>query len=163
MRKAISLFLVFSVLALSGDLFAKERKGADLIIKKIDGQQVRGRLIAVKENSPLLLDRESGADVSVNIGEISTIKKSLWGNGLLLGSLIDAGFGTVATPGDSGIGWYAIGALGGALAGSLIGLIIASAGSGGINEKIHFKGKSDSEIKEILEKLRKNARVRNAR
>ena len=92
MRKAISLFLVFSILVLSAPLTAKERKGADLIIQKKDGTQVRGELIAVKENSLLLLDRESGADVTVDIGAIRVIKikkKSKLlkgaGNGLLIG------------------------------------------------------------------------------
>ena len=50
MRKTISLFLMFSVLSLSVPLTAKERKGADLIVQKTGGQQVRGELIAVKEN-----------------------------------------------------------------------------------------------------------------
>ena len=64
MLQFISLLLVFSILALSGNLFAKEKRGADLIIQKKDGQHVRGELIAVKKNSLLLLDRESGADVT---------------------------------------------------------------------------------------------------
>ena len=67
MKKFISLFLMFSILTLSIPLTAKERKGADLIIQKIDGQQVRGEFIAVKENSLLLLDRDTGADVTVDI------------------------------------------------------------------------------------------------
>ena len=60
MKKSISLFLMFSILSLSVNMFAKERKGADLIIQKVDGQQVRGELIAVKQTSLLLLERESG-------------------------------------------------------------------------------------------------------
>jgi hypothetical protein len=71
MKKFTDLFLVFCILALSGNLFAKERKGADLIIQKKEGQQVRGELIAVKENSLLLLERESGADMPVDIGDVS--------------------------------------------------------------------------------------------
>jgi hypothetical protein len=42
MRKIIALFLVFSVLSFSMNLIAKENGGADLIIQKKDGQQVRG-------------------------------------------------------------------------------------------------------------------------
>jgi hypothetical protein len=45
MRKFTALILVFSVLLLSGNLFAKERKGADLYIQKKDGQYERGELI----------------------------------------------------------------------------------------------------------------------
>jgi len=70
MRKFIALFMVFSILSLSGNLIAKERRGAELMVDKKDGQQVRGELIAVKQDSLLLLERESGADVSVDIEEI---------------------------------------------------------------------------------------------
>lgn len=44
MKKYISLFLVASILLVSGNLFAKHRRGADLIIQKTDGTQVRGEL-----------------------------------------------------------------------------------------------------------------------
>ena len=64
MKKLISLFLVVSVLLLSGNMFAQERKGAEGIIQRTDGTQVRSELIAVKENSLLLMERESGADVT---------------------------------------------------------------------------------------------------
>jgi hypothetical protein len=79
MKKFISLFLVVSILLLSMPLKAKERKGADLIIQKTDGTQVRSELIAVKENSLLLLERDSGAHVSKviwrdNIGVVSEKK-----------------------------------------------------------------------------------------
>jgi hypothetical protein len=47
MKKFISLFLVFSILLLSGNIFPKERKGAELIIQKLDGQQAKGELIAM--------------------------------------------------------------------------------------------------------------------
>ena len=51
MKKAISLFLVFSLITLSIPLVAKEKKGADLIIQRLDGTQVRGELITFKEFS----------------------------------------------------------------------------------------------------------------
>ena len=35
MKKFISLFLVFSILLLSGNLFAKEKRGANIAIYKI--------------------------------------------------------------------------------------------------------------------------------
>lgn len=87
MRKAISLFLVLSTLAFSMPLSAKEKKGADLIIQKTNGIQVRGELIAVKLNSLILRDRESGAGVSVDIRNIRVLKikkksKTLLGAGV---------------------------------------------------------------------------------
>ena len=94
--KFISLFLVFSLLVLTGDLLAKERRGARLLITKKDGQQIKGELIAVKESSLLLKEAESGADVSVDIGEIEVIKigkksKLLLGGGI--GLIIGGGAG----------------------------------------------------------------------
>ncbi len=72
-KKFISLFLVFSLVMLSVNLYAKERRGAKLIITKKNGQQVKGELITVKPNSLLLLDTE-GKDVSVGIADIKVIK-----------------------------------------------------------------------------------------
>ena len=75
--KFVLLFLIFSLVALSGNLYAKN-KGAELVVQKIDGTQVRGELIAVKEESLLLLNSE-GEDVSVDINDVrvvSIFKKS---------------------------------------------------------------------------------------
>ena len=175
MKKFISLFLVFSILALSGNMFAKERKGADLIIQKKDGTQIRGELIAVKQTSLLLLERESGGDVSINIADIKVIrivKKSKLllgaGIGLLCGAVIGAliGLAEGEDPVKGGVPpplsvedkvlgygfWF------GFSGGSLGGIAGAIAGTDKI---IQLEGKSDSEIQEILEKLRKKARVKN--
>ena len=94
MRKTFAVFLVFSVLMLSGSLFAKEKKGASVEIQKKDGQLVQGELISVKENSLLILDSDSGADVTVfirDISEIRVVKKSkvLLGGGVGFLIIID--------------------------------------------------------------------------
>ena len=60
-KKFISLFLIFSLMMLSANLYAKERRGAKLIITKKDGQRIEGELIAVKPNSLLLLDAQYNA------------------------------------------------------------------------------------------------------
>ena len=73
MKRPVALLLMFSILAFSGNLYA-EKKGADLIIQKTDGTQVRGELIAVKKSSLLLLDRYSGSDVSIDITDIQGIQ-----------------------------------------------------------------------------------------
>ena len=171
MKKFISLFLVFSILALSGNLFAKERRGDELIIQKTDGTQVRGELIAVKQTSLLLLEQDSGADVTVDIGDIGiikTVKKSkLWigaGYEFLIGIVIGAIVGVTLfdDPTSREItaeGWAAIGALVGGGVGLLIGGIIGAASRK--DKTIQIEGKSDSEIQEILEELRKKARVKN--
>jgi hypothetical protein len=172
MRKAISLFLVFSVLSLSVNMFAKERKGADLIILRTDGTQIKGELIAVKENSLLLLGRESGADVAIELQDITVIiivKKKTWKNakkGMLITggiSVVSLGIGALTWGLDTStesilqltsgvLIWIGIGALIGVLTGS----------HEGIDETIQIGGKSNSEIQEILEKFRKNARIKNA-
>jgi len=163
MKKLIALFLVFSILTLSGNIFTKERKGAALIIQKKDGQQVRGELIAVKQNSLLLLDTD-GIDVSVIIEDIKVItvlkkftssKGALYG--FLIGGVIGAALGYTADP-DTPPGRGTTAAIFGLSAG-LLGTLIGVAA--GVNDKIQIEDKSDSEIQEILEKLRKKARVKN--
>ncbi|MGB2763042.1 MAG: hypothetical protein WBC20_01390 [Candidatus Aminicenantaceae bacterium] len=54
MKKFIALFLVFSLVFLYANLFAKEKCGALLVITKKGGEQISGELITVKPNSPLL-------------------------------------------------------------------------------------------------------------
>jgi hypothetical protein len=185
MKKLIYLLLVFSILTLSMPLSAKERKGADLIIQKTDGTQVRGELIAVKQNSLVLMERDSGADVTVDIKDVNIIKivkksKTLaWGGiGLVSGAVIGV-LGGYLSGDDYTIGatrfahtWpgpplsytadekalifgIACGIIGGALGG--IGGAFA-----GADKTIQIEGKSDSEIQEILEKLRKQARIRDS-
>jgi hypothetical protein len=169
MKKFISLFLVFSILLLSGNLFAKERKGADLIIKKTDSRQVMGELIAVKEKSLLLLERDSGADGTVDIGDVEVIrivKKGKAGTGILIGGAIGVFVGYLTYSKPKSEGWFTLdfgpgmnAAVGGIL-GGLIGLVIGA--MAGTDETIQIGGKSDTEIEAELEKLRKKARVRNS-
>ena len=63
-KKFISLFLVFSIMMLSVNLYAK-KLGAELIITKKDGQQIEGKLITVKPNSLLLLNNEGMNDSEI--------------------------------------------------------------------------------------------------
>jgi hypothetical protein len=168
--KSISLFLAVSVLTLSVQLTAKEKKGADLIVQKRDGTQIRGELIAVKENSLLLLERETGADVTVDISDISAathVKKSKLiqgaAYGLLIGGASGAGIAAIFVDWDDNfleglpvIFWGIISAVIGSFFGGSIG---AGAGT---DEKMNFSGRSDAQIEEILEKLRKKARIKNA-
>ena len=72
--KFVSLFLVFSLVALITPVTAKERRGAELLVQKTDGQQIKGELIAVKNTSLLLVDSDSGADVSIDMKDLKWIK-----------------------------------------------------------------------------------------
>jgi hypothetical protein len=169
-KKILAMALVFSLLTCSGYLVAKqylipkERKGAELIVQKKDGQQMKGELIAVKPSSLLLLDSQTGADVSVEIGEIAVIKimkKSKALTGALGGFLIGGGAGYLvayatdkeyATDPDTHVFLYygILGLIAGWIAGEALGR----------DKTIKIEGKSPEEIKAVLEKLRSRARVR---
>lgn len=176
MKKFIASLLVFTTMGLYGNLYAKESRGADLVIQKIDGQQIKGELIAVKQDSLLLKESESGADVSVSLRDTKFItinNKSHaleWGGvGFLLGgasgALIGNAMGDTEQSGSGFRGTFfwetaefkalLIGFIGGVLGAIIGGLVISGQGE----RIIQVEGKSDTEIKKILEELRKKARV----
>jgi hypothetical protein len=168
MKKFTTLLIVFSLVVLSSNLFAKEKQGTNLIIQKSNAQQVRGELIAVKQNSLLLLERESGADVSVDLREIKfiKIKKKLGvlpgaGLGLIIGLGVGHVVGSSMEPKRSIINYAAYGRLIGASIGFISGLLIGGLVFPGGSETIRIGGKSETEIQETLEKLRSKARVKN--
>jgi len=163
-NKLVSLFLVFFLLILSGNLYAK-KQGAKLIITKKDGSQAAGELITVKEKSLLLLNTE-GWDLSVGIADIRDIrilKRSKARTGAGIG-LVIFGLGGMLAPhlGGASDPWYwsQVGVLTGA-AGLIVGAIVG--GLFGIDKKIRFEGMTDSEIRETMDKLRKKARIRDYR
>jgi len=138
-----------------------------LILKK-DGQQLRGELIAVKQDSLIML--VSSLDVAVDIKDIRMIeilKKSKFlkgaGIGFVIGGITGTVFGLLAMEGENSDEWAnffrmlltllaaAEGGGIGFLTGGVIGLLA------GIDKTIEVEGKSDLEIKEILEKLRSRA------
>jgi hypothetical protein len=174
-KKFIALFLVFSLLMINCATLSRleektekrKKHGANLIIQKINGQQVRGELITVKPNSILLLNTE-GRDVSVGIADIKVIRivkksKALLGAGigLVVGVCIGALVGL--TKEGSGFlysgSWTAAFAAAfgicGIPAGALIGGVV------GIDKTIQIEGMTDLEIREALNKLRKKARIRD--
>ena len=166
-NKLIALFLIFSLMMLSANLYAKERRGAKLIVTKKDGQLIEGELITVKPNSLLLLDTE-GKDVSVDIGDVRVIrivKKSKVLQGLGIGLLVGGGSGillgateSAGAEGFEGLGGAVI-ALLGIVGGLLIGGVAGS--SAGKDEAIPIEGKPPAFIEFNLEKLRMKARIRD--
>jgi hypothetical protein len=108
-KKFISVFLIFSLMMFSVNLYAKEKRGAKLLITKKDGGKIEGELIAVKPNSLLLLNTE-GKDVPVYIEEIKVIKIVYKKLGVVGGTLVGA-------LGCAGIGALFAGLYGGILAG----------------------------------------------
>jgi hypothetical protein len=168
------VILSLSLFLFSSDLAARERRGAELVIQKQDGGQMGGELIAVKQNSLLLLDAISNTDVSVAIGDVAIIKifkKSKALIGAVFGLLAGAGVGAISASVHGGNqeedpwaefwgGMYRTSILVLFIsAGTVIGL--AAGAALGKDETIEFQGKSPEEIKSILVKLRKQARIPN--
>ena len=168
MRKIVAVLLVFSLLLLSGSLYA-EKKGAELVVVKLDGKLAIGELITVKKDSLLLMEKESGADISVRVGDINKvtiIKKSKTLLGAGIGFLAGAGIGALGgligwdtwswAPQDTKTKYRVVAGVG-----AIVGLIGATVGALIMSDSktIQIEGKSDSEIKQILEDLRKKARI----
>ncbi len=184
-KKFISLFLAFSLVMLSVNLYAKERRGVTLIIQRKSDQiknirlkdtpgetsaitGIKGELITVKPNSLLLLDAE-GKDVSIDIADIRVItivKKSKVGKGALYGLLIGGVIGVVEGIREGKDGFIfsssELAAMGGLVFGLLGALLGAGIGAAAVKDKtIQIEGMTDSEIKEAMDKLRKKARIRD--
>jgi hypothetical protein len=182
MKKLISLLLIISFLGLHCawyergegiNLEPSQQPGVNLIFWKLDWKQVKGELIAVKENSLLLKELGTGVDVSVDITNIRTItivKNSNLLSGIGFGLIIGAGFGAIIgwggtdESGSSSILYSSNAAENIRAYGILFGLIGAAVGGitgaiAGTDKTIQIEGKSEAEIKTILEDLRKIARV----
>jgi len=166
--KFLSLFLIFSLVILSGNIMAQEKNGAKLVVMKNDGQQVTGELITVKKDSLLLLETETQSDLSVDIKDVNTIKiikkKPMLGmglGGLMLGAVArgvmhsnlekDEDDPAFAPKVHKTFTWAGIGGAIGIVAGAILGM----------NKTIRIQGRSDSEIISALEDLSKKARVPN--
>jgi hypothetical protein len=154
-KKFISLFLVFFLLMLSTNLYSKERRGAKLLITKKNGGKIEGELIAVKEDSLLILTKWIERDVSVDIADVEVItivKKSGFGKGSLYGLLLGgvAGGAVAASaiirsegdtaPGEGILGTSLYVAIGG-LIGFSFGTIIGA--TTGTDKKIQLEGMTD--------------------
>ncbi len=172
-NKSLAFFVVVSLLACPMNLKAKEGKGARLIVQRADGTSVEGELIAVKQASILLLDTNLGVDSAIDIQDIRVIK-IMGESNTLRGGLIGLSVGVLCgyligySQGDDTDGFYIIskpmaGAIGAGIGGALcalIGIGIGKATSG--DKAIQVEGKSDTEIKKIMEGLQKRARIKNA-
>lgn len=167
-KRCMALFLVFSLVVLTGNLMAKE-KGVYVSIQKTDGEIIGGELITVKKDSLLLVSEVDGYDLPVDIAGIDVItvdNKSLMFELGILGFIIGAAArGMMHTQIEKGeveeeatahqVQKVLIPGLIGAGVGAVIGTTF------GINKKIQIRGKSDAEIQAALEKLSKKSREPN--
>ena len=166
-------FIAVVVLSLfcPGNLWAK-RKGAQLQIINLDGDVIEGELLRVKQDSLLVMTSLSNTGAAIKINEIDKImvkRKSKFGKGALWGLLIGgAGGAALGRTWGSNLESEGIGTVPGMVIG---GVVIGAVGAltGGIissislkdYKTIQVKGKSPSEIKEIMKKLHKKARFKN--
>jgi hypothetical protein len=162
----LTLVIVF-LLIYPGNLAAKKR-GAYLVVEKQDGQVIEGELLNVKQNSLLVMTSASGNGVTIDINEIIKIrmkKKLKFMKGVLKGFLIGGGIGTLMALSQKnndqggfvviGPGVYVLtGMVLGTGAGGVVGLLSSN------YKTIRVKGKSPSEIKKIIKKLKKKARFK---
>ncbi len=166
-RRHIALALIVSLILLPAALPAKARQGASVVVARTDGSKVSGELIAVKQDSLVLLS-PIGKDDSVAVADIwaVTIKKpSKAGKGFLYGALIGGVAGGVfgaVTPTDSGYQALAVAVVAfvGAAAGGLIGLGLGAAA--GTDETINFAGLTEVGRSQALDRLRGLARMPEA-
>jgi hypothetical protein len=176
MRKFISLLLAVSFMGINCATYQRgeginlepgQKPGANVEIyktkSKMEGTSwetpdIKGELIAVKENSLLLLDSR-GVDSSVDINELYAIriaKKSKALIGFCIGFVAPAAsWAAMGANIDDGL--YALYSVIIGFPSAVLGAIIGGRLS---RDNIYLiAGKSDEEIKEILEDLRKKARV----
>lgn len=186
MRKLIALFLVISFIVMNCanyergkgiNLEPRKEPGAILVIQKKDGQSLKGELIAIKQNSLLLKEYESRRGITVDMEDIKVIK-IVKNKKIVLGSCIGSaiggtiGVGLTVIPGavekrsledhraESIVGDLTpIYIFWGVILGVLIGGVMGA--FAGTDKTIQIEGKPVAQIKEILNDLRKKARIPN--
>ena len=161
--KLIASALAVSLLILPAGLSAKEKRGADLVVTKIDGSKVSGELIAVKPDSLLLLS--AGMDLSiplVDIRDVRIVRRShalvFAGLGAAAGATAGAFVGVYTGGGDDEAGPASLrgGVIFGAL-GALAGLLADSM----VNSDSHFTvaGKPPDAVAGFWDKLQAYSRM----
>lgn len=155
--RLVASVLIFSFLALPVGLSARERRGANLIVTRLDGSQVSGELIAVKPDSLLLLS--AGSDLSISLVDIKTVRivrKSRAGLlaliGFVGGAVAGGLYGSVI---EFESGELVYGAIGGGL-GVLAGLGLSLA----VGPDITFQAADEPEsvARDFWDKLRRYSR-----
>lgn len=160
--RIIAATLVIVLLAGPKGLTAGERRGAVLVVSKLDGTQAAGELIAVKPDSLLLLSESR--DLSIARAEVRTVRIVKRSHGALFAGIGGAAGAAVgATAGayifNSGsddqpkglISGLAFGALG-ALTGLLANAVITG------DPRFSIEGKPEEDVARLWERLRRYSR-----
>ena len=160
--KFIAVVLMIGLLGLPAGLSAKTKKGAAIIVIRLDGNQAKGELVAVKPEA-LILHR-GGTDLTiprVKIHSVQVLRRSKRGTGTLVGFLAGASAGFIAglcygdrnvhgmeTPLKAGEFFGGLGAL--------IGLCVSH--GGGVDSTLVLTGSSTLASDEIWDRLRAYSR-----
>jgi len=158
-------------LGLPAALSAKERRGANVVITRLDGQRLTGELIAVTSDSVVVLcaaaigARGSVASVDIKaVHSIKVVRKSRAAAGAALGFLSGAVAGGLWGHHEAGgedeelstvVGALFIGAVGG-----FVGLVVGAAA--GSDDEITISGEPEPAVRSSLAKLARLARERGA-
>ncbi len=167
-RKIVAVVLVFLCLGLPSVLSAKGRRGAKVIVTFLDGRQVEGELIAVRNASLVLLSPagpgKDGAVGSIDIRDIQivrVVKRSRAAIGLIIGATAGAIGGSIVrhehSSNDDSLGkvaWAAVLEVSSALAGVVLG---AAAGT---DDKMAIAGQPEPAVERALAKLARVSRER---
>ena len=127
--KFTAVVLMAGLLGLPAGLSAKQRRGATLVVTRLDGSQATGELIAVRPDSLLLLS--GGQDLSVPLAQVQTVRIArrprVWPYAGLGGAIGLAGTGLLMLSGGNDVDYGAaktlLGGGIGALAGTIAGVI----------------------------------------
>lgn len=157
----VSAAVVCMMFTLTGSLWAREKRGATLVITFKDGHFAEGELIAVKPDSLLLL---TGRDESVALAEIRSVRvvrKSQALVGGLVGLAAGVALTALTTAGTdlgpfSGFGDFAVAVT---LIPSGTGLGAGAGALAGKDKIIRLEGMTEPQVRVALAYLRKKARI----
>ncbi len=156
--------LIVSFFALPAEVSAKGKRGADIVVTKLDGSRVSGELIAVNPDSLLLLGdlRRTESVDRAQIKSIRIIKRSRAGKGAFIGSMGGILTGVVLGAASGGIDEFTSGGaavwLGITLGvvGGLGGLVVGS--SRKTDTTLTLAGEPEEVVSVRWERLREHSR-----
>jgi ABC-type uncharacterized transport system permease subunit len=160
----VAAVLIVSAFVLPEALFARERRGAEVIITLKDGHYAVGELIAVKPGSLLILAEKDVSIELAGIRSVRVVKKSKallgMGCGVLAGVTASAIYRSRA---DDVL--EAIDMIGAAVmfVGSGLGVGLGAGLIAGKDKVFQFESMSELEVKRALPYLRRKARIRDYR
>lgn len=167
--KKLTVLVLVSALAVSflvspAAVAAKERRGAEIVVTRLDGTRVGGELVAVRSDSLLLLSQEAGRDVTVGLAEVKSVvivRKSrallFAAIGAVAGALPGAAIGIYPGGGEDEPGPATVrGAVAGGAAGALAGLLANAV----FTRDPHFDvaGKPEADVAGFWERLSAHSR-----